>query len=64
VVSSKDFGQRQAGIVDHNVDAAEREQRGINGCLYGSFIGDVGGDADRDVLVAYLLGSGLSVALV
>ena len=43
------LGQRQASIVDHNVDAAEREQRGVDSCLYGGFIGDVGGDADRDV---------------
>jgi hypothetical protein len=32
--------------------------------LHGSFIGDVGGNADCDVLVAYLLGSSLSLALV
>ena len=61
VVSSR--GRTTAGVVDHNVDAAEREQV-IDRRLYGRFIGDVRCDPDRDVTVADLLRRSLSFSCV
>ena len=48
--------QRQAGVVDDEVDPAEGEHRGVDRGLHGGLVGDVGRDADRDVGVADLGG--------
>ena len=50
--------QRQAGVVDDDVDAAERQHRGVDSRLHRGFVGDVGGDADRHIGVADLFGGG------
>ena len=49
VVSSSDLRQRQAGVVDDEVEPAEGEHRRVDHGLHGVGVGDVDLDADRDV---------------
>ena len=53
------LGQRQAGIIDHNVDAAEGEQCGVNRRLHRHFISHIRGNADGHVAIADLSRGGL-----
>src|ERR1019366_7814952 len=58
------LAQGEPGIVDHQVEAAERQYRGVNGCLYLRLIGDVGLQADGDVGVSDLCCRGLGFGQV
>ena len=49
VVSSSERRQRQPGVVDDEVDAAEREHRRVDHGLHGGRVGDVDLHADGDV---------------
>ena len=46
------LGDRQAGVVDDEVDPAERQSRGVDRGLHGVGVGDVGHDRDRPVRAA------------
>ena len=51
--------QRQPGVVDDEVDAAEREHGRVDRGLHAVGVGDVRGDADRDIRAAQLGRGGL-----
>ena len=50
------LGDREACVVDDQVDAAEGEERRVDGRLHGGRVGDVARDADGDVGAAQLGG--------